>query len=267
MIKKIITKRIIGSLKVLTGFAKAVNVAKKTPYVCNVCGKSNVSFDPLPIHYFHYADKYQFIHNIFYSETINLINYLCNECEASDRDRLTALYFSKIYDNTEKKLLDIAPYAPLSNFFKKHKNLKIRTADYYADGVDDKVDITNMHIYNNETYDIIICMHVLEHVENELAGMSELYRVMKKGGWGVIMVPINSQLEKNYVNPSAESEEERWHHYGHPDHKRLNSRQDFVKSLKSVGFKVLELDKDYFGIENFEKHAIHERSVLYIVQK
>lgn len=269
-IKREIFKRLDSAFKVLTGKSKAISLSHKlvqTPYHCPVCKKDNVRFDPLSFNYFREFDKSQFIHSIFQFETINLEFYSCSNCFASDRDRLYALYFDRIATNEKIKILDIAPAPALTKFLRAHESFTIRTADLFMKGVDDIVDITNMAAYADEYFDVFICSHVLEHIENDIAAMKELYRVLKKGGWGITMVPINLALNEIYEDYSIKDEVLRWKHFGQNDHVRMYSKSGFISRLESVGFRVRQFDISYFGIDVFMKHGIHPRSVLYVVSK
>jgi predicted SAM-dependent methyltransferase len=236
---------------------------------CPVCD-SKTYFLPIPIHFMSELHENECFHPMFTAETINLKHYECGNCGASDRDRLYALYFKKVLSSTGDQsfsLLDIAPSAPLSVFFKRQTKLKIRTADLMRDDVDDKVDVTRMTIYNDESFDIFICSHVLEHVDDDLAGMKELYRVLKKGGWGIAMVPILLGLSEIYENPTVTTEKERWKHFGQDDHARMYSKNGFVSRLETAGFKVEQLGESFFGKDVFLDKGIHHRSVLYVVRK
>lgn len=265
-------KRVKDGLKVMLGRSLAIPISPlaQTPHSCNVCGKHNVTFDPFPMHYMYYLEKYQHVHNIFDAETINYLHFTCSECGASDRDRLHALYFDEMKVKLGSKVidvLDIAPYKPFTAYFKRQPNFRVRTADLFQEGVDDVVNIEDMNIYTDEMYDAFICSHVLEHVEFDEKGIAELYRILKKEGWGIAMVPILVTLKEDYFLPEATSEEDRWKHYGHPDHKRYYSKTGFVQKLEKAGFKVLQLGIDHFGKEQFEKLGITDRSILYVVQK
>jgi predicted SAM-dependent methyltransferase len=264
--------RIKNTIKVFMGKSKAVplNVNHQTPYCCPVCGNKNVNFLPLPFYYFREKDKHQFIHSIFLTETINYEFYSCSLCKSSDRDRLYALYFNRFSsENPDKKLniLDIAPAAALTKFLKSHTGFHVRTADLFMKGVDDIVDITNMTAYADESFDAFICSHVLEHIEDDISAMKELYRVLAKDGWGIAMVPINLGLENIYEDSSVKDEAGRWKHFGQNDHIRMYSKKGFVERLQSAGFIVKQFDVSYFGAEVFHSNGIHPRSVLYIVNK
>jgi predicted SAM-dependent methyltransferase len=223
----------------------------------------------LPDIYLENFDRYQYIHSIFQAETLNIFQYSCPVCTASDRNRLYALFLKKYLDEHQHKLsfLDIAPDSILRNWLKKNPFLNYRSADKYMENVDDKLDITNLSSYENDKFDIILCSHVLEHIENDRSAISELYRVLKPGGIAVVMVPILLSLEKDYENPEIKTEAERWKHFGQNDHVRMYSKSGFVNKLEQAGFKVNQSDKNDVGEDVFIKNGIHLRSVLYTAEK
>jgi SAM-dependent methyltransferase len=271
-LKQLLPNRLKDSLKVLIGKASAVEEPARpspTGLSCPVCDARDIQMQPLPFHYFRELDRYQFVHSIFMSETMNLEHYLCSSCLASDRDRLYALYFKRVLAERSSQLtvLDIAPAAALTRFLRAQRELRIRTADLYMENVDDKVDITNMHQYADGQFDAFICSHVLEHIPNDLVAMRELFRVLKVGGWGIAMVPINLALTAILEDPSITDEPGRWKFFGQNDHVRMYSKQGFIERLSSVGFRVETLGQKDFGEDAFKRYAIHPRSVLYIVRK
>jgi len=248
---------------------KQVEISK--PYFCPVCNQKVSHFDRLPDVYYELLDKYQFIHPCYNGETINVLKYSCPNCGAADRDRLYALYLNLFFEKIDKKIkhkfIDFAPAKSLSNFIKKNDFFEYRTADLFMEGVDDKVDLTNLNIYDDNSVDFFICSHMLEHIEEDIKAMKELFRVLKDTGSGILMVPINLALKQIYENPAITTEEGRWKHFGQNDHIRMYSKQGFMDRVKSVGFKINEYNIDFFGKETFEKNGIHPRSVLYVVSK
>lgn len=267
--------RFKDSIKVLLGIATAVpkeNVRQsETDYYCPVCEKHVVDFLPLNFYYSKMLHKHGYIHPSYLSETINLFKYSCPKCFASDRDRLYALYLSKknpIVNDSNYEFLDIAPSKALSNFIKKnYQGIKYRSADLMMPGVDDVVDITNMSMYSDAQFDFIMCSHVLEHIENDIAAIQEIYRVLKNSGKAIIMVPILLNLNQDYENPLAKTPEERWKHFGQDDHVRIYSKSGFIEKLTKTGFVVKQYTQNDFSIEDFQHMGIHERSVLYVVEK
>ena len=239
---------------------------KKVKY-CPVCNKKIYKFNKLSDFYLDKYVKYRYKHNIFNAETFNLFAYSCPKCNAADKERFYALYLSEYLQNKSLSILDIAPSKSLSEFLKTFKNCKFRTADLYMPYVDDKVDITNMDIYKDESFDFIICSNVLEHIENDIQAMREIYRVLTKKGKAIMMVPISLDLENDYELKKTMTEAERWHHYGQNDHVRQYSKNGFISKLKSVGFTVEEITVKNYSKELFIKYGISEKSVLYIVAK
>lgn len=240
-------------------------------YECPLCHTKLAYFSPLPMYYLRELYENRFIHSIFESETLNIERYECPACHCSDRDRLYILYIERILRNVKPpekiRLLEIAPAARLRDVLRQKEQIEYRCADLFMEDVDDKVDITDMNIYADESFDAFICSHVLEHIDDDAKAMSELYRILKSGGWGIAMVPVNLALKENYEDKNVTSEGERWKYFGQDDHVRLYSKPGFIGSLTAAGFKVEQFGVDFFGDAAFEKHGIHPRSVLYVVKK
>ncbi len=241
-------------------------------YTCPICNNQVSHFNKINDYYLRMLDKYEFIHSPFQYETFNLLNYSCPNCGASDRNRLYSIYLEKRFSEmTSKglscKLLDIAPDKNLANWIKKHPNIQYRSMDLYMDGVDDKVDITDMKIYNNNSFDIIVCSHVLEHIEDDIKAMKEINRILKVGGFAIVMVPILLTLKEDFENKICRTEADKWKYYGQNDHVRIYSKNGFIMKLELCGFKVNQVGVEFFGEEVLYKHGINKRSVLYIVEK
>jgi SAM-dependent methyltransferase len=245
---------------------------KTANYFCPVCSSSVICFERLPDSYYKELDRNEFIFSIFQFETLNYLSYLCPNCGSSDRDRLYATYLTNnppICKRSQKaKFLDIAPSKALQRCIKtRFPKLEYKSADLSLPGVDDIIDITRMDAYEDDIYDFFICSHVLEHVTDDQKAMKELYRVLKPGGKGIAMVPIMLSLDKDFENTEVVSSDDRWKYFGQDDHVRMYSKPGFVGKLTSSGFLVSQLGIDAFGMETFEKHGIHPRSVLYLVEK
>ncbi len=216
-------------------------------------------------------DEAGYVHSLFMEETCNWLDYGCPFCQSSDRERLYALYikqqFSTLQWSHGYRFIDFAPAQQLSKLLRSFPLLEYRTADLVAEGVDDKVDITDMNIYPADFTDFFLCSHVLEHVADDRKAMRELYRILKPGGWGICMVPIVIGLEKTLENPSIVDPKERWKYFGQDDHVRLYERNDYIGRLAEAGFTVEEVTKDNFAGIDFKSYGIKERSVLYVVKK
>lgn len=235
---------------------------------CNVCGNSNVKFISIEDDFGSKLKSSHFPYDIDDFETLNYKEYACSRCGSSDRDRLYALYISKFFRTTKDiQLLDFAPSITLSEFIEQKPNITHRTADLYMQGVDDQVDICDMKIYENESFDFFICSHVLEHVKDDKKALSELYRILKIGGKGILMTPI---IDKNGVfdeDINIKDEDIRWKRFAQGDHVRLYEKRIFIDRVNSAGFKIYQLTKTELGRLNFKRLGISKKSVLYIVEK
>jgi ubiquinone/menaquinone biosynthesis C-methylase UbiE len=96
------------------------------------------------------------------------------------------------------------------------------------------MDITDIQ-YPSQSFDVIYCSHVLEHIQDDRQAMRELHRVLKEDGWAVLLVPITA--EKTYENPSIATPAERLRAFGQEDHCRRYG-PDLVNRLREAGFTV-----------------------------
>ena len=171
---------------------------KKNKRKCAVCHNYPDKYDPLNLYYAQQEKKYGAEHTK--AEFLNRKEYTCPFCYATDRDRLCVAFFRKIFENKQDKevsLLDIAPSAPVEDYFKNNQpEVIVKTADMLMDGVDYKIDIQNMKEIEDESFDMWICFHVLEHVKDDRKALSELYRILKKDGMGMLLVPIDLKTKK-----------------------------------------------------------------------
>jgi SAM-dependent methyltransferase len=159
-----------------------------------------------------------------------------------ERHRLLWLYLKNETDffYAQKKVLHIAPEQCFLKRFKNLKNLDYITADLYSPIADVKADICNLP-FENEEFDVVLCNHVLEHIEDDKKAMSELYRVLKPNGFGIFQVPQDLSLKKTYEDFSITSPKERAKHFGQYDHVRIYGK-DYFNKLRAAGFKVEEVN-------------------------
>ena len=239
-------------------------------YFCPVCEGNVKRFTPLPIFYWEELRKHNSDLRVEDFETINWSAYSCPHCGAADRDRLYALYLAETLGNEVPqsfRVLDIAPAAALSAHIRRKYRISYRTADLYMEGVDDRVDVTNMRCYGDNSFDAFICSHVLEHIPDDRKAMSELFRILKPGGWGITMVPIILIKDEILEDFTKTKESERWKYFGQGDHVRVYSRLGFLGRLGETGFLVRTLNMQHFGLDRLARHGISTRSALYISKK
>lgn len=240
------------------------------PYKCTVCQQPVQQF--IPYNDFDQLMKHMSRVSIFTLETFNFPQYWCPQCNANDRDRLYALYYRGLFASLDKSkkytFIDFAPETEsLAGFIKSQPFLSYRSADLFMPNVDDTVDLQDMHIYKDESVDFFLCSHILEHVPDDRKAMRELYRILKPGGMGIAMVPIDLSKEEVYEDASITDEASRWVHFGQNDHVRVYSKQGFISRLQEAGFKVEQKGVEHFGEKVFLQAGIHPRSILNVVSK
>lgn len=203
-------------------YGKAEGREVSPKHKCPVCLKRITEFGPISTYYQENRIKYGYPFTFDDLETMNATQYVCPSCGASDRCRLYALYIREIlslglFPNTFA-LLDIAPSGPLKSFLLKIPNIIYQSADRHMEGVDFAVDISNMGLIPSESYDMFICSHVLEHVDDDRKALRELFRILKPGGLGILMVPIILKIDKIDEDPTIMDVETRWRRFGQYDH-------------------------------------------------
>ena len=130
-------------------------------------------------------------------------NVYCPVCRSLDRHRLLWKFFQKhtnLLDQTFKSMLHVAPEPEIDRKLIKVPSIQYVTADLYKTDVMEKMDITDIH-YADNSFDVICCCHVLEHVSDDRKAVNEFYRVLKPNGWAVLMVPIIR--ETTFEDPSV----------------------------------------------------------------
>lgn len=138
------------------------------------------------------------------------------------------------------KVLHFAPEQEFYKRFKKQTNIEYTTTDLLSPLADIKADICNLP-FEDTTYDIIFCNHVLEHIPDDTKAMQELYRVLKPGGMGIFQIPQDLSRATTFTDNTIVDQKERAKIFGQYDHVRVYGR-DYFEKLRSIGFKVIEED-------------------------
>jgi predicted SAM-dependent methyltransferase len=159
----------------------------------------------------------------------------CPYCRSLERHRFVWYYFSKktsLLDGTMKRVLHFAPEKCLETRLRGAIGSNYVTADLMDTSVNVITDIMNMG-FADESFDVIYCSHVLEHVIDDLAAIRELYRVLRLNGWAIILLPLSQSLDKTFEDPSITDPELRLKYFGQHDHLRLYGR-DFIERLSNI---------------------------------
>lgn len=195
-------------------------------------------------------------------------NALCPHCLALERHRLMQLYLQNKTDfyTAKPHVLHVAPEYCFIKRFEKLLGNNYITADLESPLAKVKMDVQAIPFPDN-TFDVIFCNHIMEHVDSDLIALQELYRVLKPGGWGIIQSPINPNREVTYEDPTITSPEERAKHFGQYDHVR-EFGLDYGKRLARGGFVVFE--DDYvktLPLAEVKRYALPADEIIYLVRK
>ncbi len=202
-----------------------------------------------------------------YGYEIQRPNVLSPSTLSLERHRLLWLYLQNETDffTSKKKVLHMAPEQCFLKRFKK-LNHDYTTADLYSPIADVKADITNLP-FEDDSFDVIFCNHVLEHIPDDTKAMQELYRVLKKGGIGIFQIPQDINRATTFEDDSITDPKERAKIFGQYDHVRIYGR-DYFDKLASIGFQVKQVDytKDITA-ELADKYRLMKGEILPVVFK
>lgn len=169
-------------------------------------------------------------------------NVLSPSTLSLERHRLLWLYLQNETDffSAKKKVLHFAPEQAFYKRFRKLKHLEYTTTDLLSPLADVKADICNLP-FEDDSYDIILCNHVLEHIPDDTKAMKELYRVLKPNGMAILQIPQDLKRKETFEDNTITDRKERAKIFGQYDHVRIYGR-DYFDKLRSIGFKVEAID-------------------------
>lgn len=180
-------------------------------------------------------------------------NLLCPVCGSLPRSRRLFKILNENYLKSGFSVLDFSPSRAIFRALKNRKDIQYFPTDYENEFLADyHFDITKIDS-EPEKFDLILCYHILEHIENDVTAINELYRVLKKNGTALIQTPFKTG--DIYENFEIKSPEERLKHFGQEDHVRIYSVEGLAGRLQKAGFqteiKVFEKN-DYHGFSDQE---------------
>ncbi len=187
-----------------------------------------------------------------------------------ERHRLMWLFLkdeTNFFTSTQKlKTLHIAPEQCFLDIFRKQKNLEYITSDLESPIADVKADICNLP-FDDNSFDVIFCNHVLEHISDDTKAMQELYRVMKKGGFGIFQIPQDLSRAATFEDNAITDKKERAKIFGQYDHVRIYGR-DYFDKLRTIGFIVDEIDyTKKIAPEKLERFCLMKNEILPVCYK
>ncbi|MFI3269737.1 MAG: methyltransferase domain-containing protein [Rikenellaceae bacterium] len=205
-----------------------------------------------------------------YGYNVQRDNALCPNCLSLERHRLLWLYLTRettLFDELPT-LLHIAPEVsfikPLRKVYSAVKG-RYRTADLESPLSDMHFDVQQIPLDDNSV-EVIICNHIMEHVADDRLAMRELHRIMRPSGWGIILAPVEQDRPITFEDDTITDPEERNRIFGQYDHRRIYGN-DYAERLRSAGFEVEEID--YYKKISPEQQNLYAltREIIYLVKK
>ena len=184
---------------------------------CTVCDSSVAGFRPLG----------------------STVEAWCPVCGSMPWHRLAWLFYRRctgLFDDTPTRMLHVAPEEEFAARLARMPSIDYLPVDLdtRAPMVKERMDVTAID-YPSDSFDVIVCNHVLEHIPDDRRAMREFHRVLRPGGWAALIVPL--QAEPTVEDPSCIDPAERERRFGQFDHVRIYG-PDFAERLRDAGFDV-----------------------------
>jgi SAM-dependent methyltransferase len=232
-------------------------------YTCNYCGASYIKFAPWYPKPENAAvlTKYHVIAG--YGE-----NIICPACSSTARERLLKAVIIASIDIEKKQVLHISPEKNLFDYIKQQAI--VTTVDYHPQfykSIDPAVqfaDATRLS-FADDSFDIVIGNHIMEHIPDDMAAMKEIYRVLKPGGTAILQVPFSATLVNTVEEPAINNPARQSALFGQHDHVRIYALTDYMERLMKAGFSVNY--QRYESLASFYKYAIQEEEGFLVVRK
>ncbi|NHC12615.1 methyltransferase domain-containing protein [Motilibacter deserti] len=166
---------------------------------------------------------------------------VCPRCGTLERHRRMILFLRTRTDigRSPLRVLHVAPEPSIRRELQGLGNLDYVTGDLFVEDVDVRLDVTDIQ-FKDAVFDVVICSHVLEHVDDDRAAMRELRRVLKPDGWALVDVPCDPSLPAVYEDPTITDPAQRLEHFGQEDHVRCYDVREFLERMRDAGFEVTE---------------------------
>lgn len=191
----------------------------------------------------------------------------CPRCNSKARHRRDWLFLAEhtnLFED-ELSLLHVSPKYSLSRRFVKMPNLRYVAGDIERrPNISVRFDVAALP-FPDDTFDAVICIHVLEHVDHDRQAMSELHRVLRPGGWALITAPV--RLDRlTYEDAAITSREGRLEAFGEADHRRWYGR-DLLDRLEAAGFTVRIDRGDRLDPAVMDEHGLLDDEHVFYCEK
>lgn len=217
--------------------------------LCECCGWQGNKFFP-----------YLNIESGYYRES----RELCPECYSKSRHRLLVRYMKSQADLSmikEIRVLEVGAVKSFQDWLRAFPNIRYFSIDLeYRAGISAIMDVRQLG-FLSKSFDIIICLHVLEHVREDTIALRELKKILRDDGVGFIQVPVDTTLDATieYYEPKQEE-------FGHV---RLYGK-DLLIRLKQAGFLLNSPAINFassLSTKEANQYGIRREDLLFLVSK
>lgn len=186
----------------------------------------------------------------------------CPSCGSRERHRLIHLWLEReTVDLKDGRL--ILHFAPEKYFIRQMAGVEnYHTADIVPGKARHAMDMADI-TFDDSSVDVVISNHVLEHVPDDRKAISEMFRVLKPGGFAILTVPQNWARQDTYESDEATTPALMFAHYDDTGHVRYYGR-DFPDRVAEAGFKV---DAWRLDPEEEVRFGLARTDVLWIARK
>ena len=186
-----------------------------------------------------------------------------------ERHRALWVYLKGFTDffKAPSRMLHLAPEYCYIKRFKSLNNLDYITGDLNSPWADHHFDVHAIP-FDDDSFDVLMANHLMEHVDDDHKVLSEFFRVIKPGGWGILQVPIDWKNPNTEEDKSVTDPDERERLYWQNDHLRLYGYEDYPGRLRNAGFEVEVVDmKTLLGDERYDKYCLGDEKWIFVVTK
>jgi len=196
-------------------------------------------------------------------------NAVCPKCRSQERHRMMHMFLTRrppefLHTPVPGKVLHFASEPQIRCFLDANPNLVTYVTDYISQMVKGVprpgfvADIQHMPLPDN-CMDGLFCLHVLEHVPDDSRAIHELWRVLKKDGQAIIIVPFfpDQPTTIEYGAPNS-------HMFGHV---RAYSPHDFKYRLEPFHYEEW-FPASFLSQEEINRFQIPSDSqIIYLCRK
>ncbi|MDD2358075.1 MAG: methyltransferase domain-containing protein [Thiovulaceae bacterium] len=231
---------------------------------CYVCGNTFTYFIP-----YRESEKISYFTQALQMIGSDIKNFSCPYCWSHDRERHLLMYIDTLdlWKVLKGRVLHFAPEVHLSDKIAALRPEQYVKADLYSNDDDvEKIDITAIP-YANNSFDFLICNHVLEHIEDIETALMEIYRVLRKGGMAILQTPYSNLLSNSFQDKNINSDVLRMQFYGQEDHVRVFGH-DLFNKLEDVGFQLrVKHHQEILVKIDSKKYGVNVNENLILVEK